>query len=72
MSRSHPPCGDAGSPPALVVRAQTELARAGIRRVNALVLTGNRDAAQFWNAVGWRMREDLTMVSAEMEALPVN
>lgn len=54
------------------MRAQTELARAGIRRVHALVLTGNRDAAQFWNAVGWRMREDLTMVSAEMEGFPVN
>ena len=40
--------------------------------IHALVLTGNRDAAQFWNAVGWRMRENLTMVSAEMEALPVN
>lgn len=57
---------------ALIVRAQTELARAGIRRVHALVLAGNRDAAHFWNAVGWRMREDLTVVSAEMEALPVN
>ena len=45
---------------------------AGIRRVHALILAGNRDAAQFWNAVGWRMREDLTVVSAEMEALPVN
>lgn len=57
---------------ALVMRAQTELARAGIRRVHALVLAGNRDAAQFWSAAGWRMREDLMVVSAEMAVLPVN
>lgn len=57
---------------ALVVRAQTELARAWILRVHALVLAGHRDAAQFWSAAGWRIREDLTVVSAEMEALPVH
>jgi hypothetical protein len=57
---------------ALVRRTQTELTRAGIRRVHALVLAGNRDAAQFWSAAGWRMREDLTVVSAEMNALFVN
>lgn len=57
---------------ALVVRAQTYLARAGIRRVHAMVLAGNREAAQFWSAAGWRMREDLTVVSAELKAPPMN
>lgn len=57
---------------ALVVRAQTELARAGIRRVHALVLPGNPEAAQFWRAAGWQMREDLPVVSADLQALSVN
>lgn len=57
---------------ALVERAQIELARAGIRRVHALVLVGNRDAAQFWRAAGWQSREDLNVVSAEIEVLPMN
>lgn len=48
---------------ALVSRAQTELAKAGIRRVHALMLSGNRDAMQFWSTAGWRQREDLSLVS---------
>jgi ribosomal protein S18 acetylase RimI-like enzyme len=57
---------------ALVVRAQTELARAGVPRVHALVLAGNREATQFWRAAGWKMREDLSVVGAELDAPYVN
>ena len=57
---------------ALVRRAQAELARAGIRRVHALLLSGNRDAMQFWSAAGWRQREDLSLVSLELGVATLN
>lgn len=57
---------------ALVSRAQAELTKAGIRRVNALMLSGNRDAMQFWLAAGWRQREDLSLVSLDLSAATLN
>jgi ribosomal protein S18 acetylase RimI-like enzyme len=57
---------------ALVSRAQAELSKAGIRRVHALMLSGNRDAMQFWSAAGWRQREDLSVVSFEFSAATLN
>jgi GNAT superfamily N-acetyltransferase len=57
---------------ALVSRAQAELAKAGICRVHALMLCGNRDAMQFWSAAGWRQREDLSLVSFELGAATLN
>lgn len=57
---------------ALVSRAQAELSKAGIRRVHALLLCGNRDAMQFWSAAGWRQREDLSLVSLELGEATLN
>ena len=57
---------------ALVSRAQAELAKAGIHRIHALILAGNRDAMQFWFAAGWRQREDLSVVSFEFSAATLN
>lgn len=57
---------------ALVSRAQGELAKAGIRRVHALMLSGDRDAMQFWSAAGCSQREDLSVVSFEFSAATLN
>jgi N-acetylglutamate synthase len=57
---------------ALVSRAQVELTKAGIRRVHALLLSGNREAMQFWSSAGWRQREDLSLVSLELSAATLN
>lgn len=57
---------------AMVSRAQAELAKAGVRRVHALMLSGNRDAMQFWSAAGWRQREDLSLVSVELVSARLN
>lgn len=57
---------------AMVSRAQAELAKAGVRRVHAVLLSGNRDAMQFWSAIGWRQREDLSLVSFELGAATLN
>jgi GNAT superfamily N-acetyltransferase len=57
---------------ALVSRAQAELAKAGIRRVHALMLSGNRDAMQLWSTTGWRQSEDLSLVSIELGAATLN
>jgi ribosomal protein S18 acetylase RimI-like enzyme len=57
---------------ALVSRAQAELAKANVRRVHALMLSGKRDAMQFWAAAGWRLREDLSLVSFDLGATTLN
>lgn len=57
---------------AMVSRAQSELAKANIRRVHALMLSGNREAMQFWTAGGWRLREDVSLVSFDLEAATLN
>lgn len=57
---------------AMVSRAQAELAKAGVHRVHALMLSGNRDAMQFWSAAGWRQREDLSLVSIQLGAATLN
>jgi len=56
----------------MVNRAMMELSKVGVRRVHTLVLSGNRDAMQFWSASGWRQREDLSMVSIEFSAATLN
>jgi hypothetical protein len=55
-----------------VSRAQSELAKANIRRVHALMLSGNRGAMQFWTAGGRRLREDVSLVSCELGATTLN
>lgn len=53
-------------------RAQAELAKAGIHRMHALMLSENRDAMQFWPAAGRLQREDLSVVSFEFSAATLN
>jgi hypothetical protein len=36
------------------------------------MLSGNRNAMQFWSAAGWRQREDLSEVSFEFSAATLN
>jgi ribosomal protein S18 acetylase RimI-like enzyme len=65
-------CRRRGLATALVGRAQAELTKAGIRRAHARLLSGNRDAMQFWSAAGWRQREDLSLVSLELGVATLN
>jgi hypothetical protein len=36
------------------------------------MLSGNRDAMQFWSAAGWRQREDLSLVLIQLGAATLN
>ena len=57
---------------AMVSRAQVELAKANVRRVDALMPSGNRDAMQFWTAGGWCLREDLSVMSCDLGVTTLN
>jgi hypothetical protein len=36
------------------------------------MLSGNRDVMQVWTAGGWRLREDLSLVSCDLGAATLN
>ena len=57
---------------ATVSRAQSELAKANILRVHALMLSGNREAMQFWISSCWRPREGLSLVSSDLGPATLN
>jgi len=57
----------AGIGRALVARALEALRARGVRRCHIFVMAGNEDGRRFWERVGWFQRDDLTVMSKDVD-----
>jgi ribosomal protein S18 acetylase RimI-like enzyme len=52
----------------LVEKCLAELRSIGILKCHLLAFSGNLPGRRFWQAVGWTARDDLTVMSADLDA----
>jgi putative acetyltransferase len=50
----------------LVDKCVVALKNAGIKKCHILVFNNNLDGINFWNAVGWKFRSDISAISKEI------
>lgn len=56
----------------LVSRALVELAKVHIQRVHVVMLSTNLGSMRFWTAGAWRPREDLSLLSIDLDSPQLN
>jgi putative acetyltransferase len=50
----------------LVEKCITALKNAGIKKCHIFIFNNNTDGINFWNAVGWKQRSDISIISKDM------